>query len=282
MNEKIIIGTAQFNAEYGINRQNLNPTNFKQKILKYSIQNDILYFDLSNKYCDYKNLKFDKNHKIILKIYFEEKENNLEKFIFKTIDIFKSNLKINSFYAILIHNFDDLEKEKLDKIFITLKSIKKKGIVHKIGISTYNFQNIIKNIKKYNFDILQCPFSIIDRRLIENNILKKIKKFDIEVHVRSIFLQGLIFKKSFNGYFKKWSTLFDRLNSYLKKKKLSKLEACIFFILNNPKVDKFIVGVENENQLDEIIKTVKSYEFHKFPKNLQSKNLKLINPSIWS
>ena len=44
----------------------------------------------------------------------------------------------------------------------------------------------------YNFDIVQAPFNLIDRRLIETGWLEKLNMSNIEVHCRSCFLQGLL------------------------------------------------------------------------------------------
>ena len=47
----------------------------------------------------------------------------------------------------------------------------------------------------YDFDVIQCPYNILDRRIISSGWYDKLKK-GIEIHVRSIFLQGLL--KSFS------------------------------------------------------------------------------------
>ena len=40
--------------------------------------------------------------------------------------------------------------------------------------------------------MIQVPFNILDRRLATKNYLNKIKKKKIQIHVRSIFLQGIL------------------------------------------------------------------------------------------
>ncbi len=83
---------------------------------------------------------------------------------------------------------------------------------------------VVSTPLKYKFDIVQCPFSLIDRRLIENNLLDKLKKIGTEVHVRSIFLQGLLFKKNVDPYFFKWKKIFTYFRKWSKNNYLSNLE----------------------------------------------------------
>ena len=51
---------------------------------------------------------------------------------------------------------------------------------------------LLKNIKQNNFDIVQFPMNVFDQRLLDKRIGNLIKKKKIEVHIRSIFLQGLL------------------------------------------------------------------------------------------
>ena len=64
----------------------------------------------------------------------------------------------------------------------------------------------------YDFDVIQCPYNILDRRIISSGWYDKLKKKGIEIHVRSIFLQGLLvnpsaFKKK---HFKRWEFFFSK------------------------------------------------------------------------
>ena len=48
-------------------------------------------------------------------------------------------------------------------------------------------------MKNYNFNILQVPINIFNHEFINKKFIKLIKLKKIELHVRSIFLQGIIF-----------------------------------------------------------------------------------------
>ena len=124
---KIIVGTAQFDKNYGINRNKLTDQSFKKKIINFSLKNNLKYFDTSNVYIEYKNL-FSKNmgQQIILKIFFKNNIDEINQYIEQLINSQMSKFKIDKFYGILIHNFEQLSSNQIKKIFKILKILKEK------------------------------------------------------------------------------------------------------------------------------------------------------------
>ena len=80
-------------------------------------------------------------------------------------------------------------------IYNSLLNLKTKKLVKKIGLSANNMDDILPIINKYHFDVVQIPLNVFDRRAIDSGIIKYLKNKNIEVHVRSIFLQGLLLMK---------------------------------------------------------------------------------------
>ena len=58
-----------------------------------------------------------------------------------------------------------------------------------IGVSLSNFRTF-KSCLKYNFDIIQVPLNVFDQRILNKKIINIIKRKNIAIHARSIFLQG--------------------------------------------------------------------------------------------
>ena len=162
-----------------------------------------------------------------------------------------------------------------------LKKPKKKKIIKKYGYSIYSFSNLKKICNKVKPDIIQCPYNILDRRLTEKNNLNFLKKNSIEVHVRSVFLQGLLLmsKKNIPMYLKKWENTFNIWEKWLNKSNFSKLSACLNYIYNTKGIDKIVIGVNKTKQLEEIF-NIKMQKVL-IPKYISSKSKKLINPSLW-
>ena len=138
-------------------------------------------------------------------------------------------------------------------------------------------------IPKYDFDIVQAPFNIIDRRIEDSRWASKLKKKKIELHTRSVFLQGLLLmnKKNRPEYFKNWSNLFDNIDDYLIENKCSSLEYCLNAVIQNKSVKRLIVGVESLKQIRLIISVLKKNKINKINKKFCSNDLMLINPSNW-
>ena len=50
-------------------------------------------------------------------------------------------------------------------------------------------------MSRFKLDMVQLPYNIIDQNFETSGWIKKLKKMNIKIHVRSIFLQGLLLMK---------------------------------------------------------------------------------------
>lgn len=139
-----------------------------------------------------------------------------------------------------------------------------------------------KIINKYQIDFIQVPFNIFDRRIENEKLIKKIKRKGIEVHARSIFLQGLLIKNNLRIP-KKLLVLKKSLKlwkKWLEKNNISALNACLNFVLRNKNIDKIVIGLNNLQNLKQVINYKKSnINFKKFNINVESKYL---DPRKWN
>ena len=167
-------------------------------------------------------------------------------------------------------------------IDLDLLNLKENEIVKKIGVSIYSYLTLDKVLNKYKFDVVQLPFNIFDRRLLTNKYFQKIKNKEIEIHIRSIFLQGLLLRdyKKIPKYFKKWKRIFLSWEKWCEKKNISKLQSCLNFVSSYKKIDKVIIGVADEKELIQILKCIKKVSKN-YPKKIFSNDIKLIDPRKW-
>ena len=172
------------------------------------------------------------------------------------------------------------------KLSNLLTSYKKKGIVKKIGLSIYDFLYIHRYLDVIEVDIIQCPFNIIDQRVTNTGLANEMHDLGIEIHSRSIFLQGLLLMPEHERpkYFHKWSSLWSKYDAFLDSSNITPIQACIGFILSNTLIDKFIVGIDSLSHLKEIVELTKhsSINMDLNYSNLSSNDSGLINPSLWS
>ena len=194
----------------------------------------------------------------------------------------KNKLNIKKFEGFYFHNPSDLLLKQGAELYENLERLKKKGIVNKIGISVYEFSMYEKINKDFKMDMVQIPLNILDRRINLKKISKIAKKQKVEIHVRSIFLQGILLKEKnqIPSYFSKWNKILSKWNKWCLENKLSKLQACVNFVFDNKIADKIIIGIKNIKEFEEIIKCIEK-KSKKYPKNLFSKDLGLIDPRRW-
>ena len=191
-------------------------------------------------------------------------------------------LKVNKLEGLLLHSY--IPSKKDDHLFSLLEEIKGTKLVNKIGVSIYNSEDmkIIQN--KFKVDIFQIPFNILNRDSFLNQVLSDVRSSGAEIHIRSIFLQGLLLmdKKVRPTYFKKWEKLFHEWDLWLEEQRLSPLEACLSFAFHSQNIDKVLIGIDSLKQLKEIVEKVKTLKKVKLPKAFFSQDKNLTNPANWN
>jgi aryl-alcohol dehydrogenase-like predicted oxidoreductase/RimJ/RimL family protein N-acetyltransferase len=283
---KFSLGTAQFGSNYGINNKTGKIKLSEIKRIIECIENlGISNIDTAIAYGEAEKILGKigvKNFKITSKIpYISSLEiKNIEKIIKRSL----KNLRIKSLYSLLIHDSKNINKN-FDKLVLILKKIKSKGLIKNLGVSISNFEDLKKVLKNKNIDIIQVPFNMMDQRINERSLINMIQKNNVKIHIRSIFLQGLLFKKyqEIKKMFSKNINYVKKFSKILKLKNIEKLRLFVNFVYLNKLSDQIILGVDNCRQLQKIarIKRLERINFPKIPLNFQKKNESLINPHNW-
>jgi len=295
---KLVLGTAQLGLDYGIANKIGKPEENKAfEIMKYAVENGINYFDTAYSYGNSeiiigKYLNFHKKYKnkvnIITKMpsLKEEKldEKNMNDCFFESL----YKLEQKSLYCYMIHDFKDIENncDEIGKFFLKLKE---NGYIKKIGVSVYDENQIVFILKYFDFDLIQLPISIFDQRFIADNFLQKLKRKNIEIHARSVFLQGLMFlnKNALPIKLSKFKDYTNKLNIISSKFKFSKEEIALLFVNAITEIDKIVIGIEKIGQLQRNVKILsKSKSFNKIKsfinfKDIFIKDTNIIDPREW-
>ena len=191
-------------------------------------------------------------------------------------------LKLKKVNTLLLHNPNDLLGENSQVIYKIIQSLKERKLINKFGVSLYEVNKINLILSKFKIDIIQVPFNIIDRRILKNDFIGYIKDKNIEINVRSIFLQGLLLMNSKKRpkKFEKWNYIWNKFNNWTKDLKISPLQACLGYVLSFPKIDKIIIGVDSNSQLLQIFNVKKP--ILDVPNEISCSNIQLIDPSKWN
>ena len=185
--------------------------------------------------------------------------------------------------GVLAHSIDDY----LGTIFCDKPGkIKKKFLIDKIGVSIYEEEDIDRVLAAKTPDIIQCPLNILDTRLYRNGILDKMKANGLEIHVRSVFLQGMFYlpDKILQQSFSDVLPTIRKLRTIAQNADLTLAELSLMWVCSLEQVDKVIIGVDNVEQLMDHINTLnKNINTAIFEEALSIKyeNENILNPSLW-
>jgi len=263
MIEKVILGTAQLGLDYGINNYGKLSKKESFRILDYAFDNKIKFLDTAESY----------GNSIELLASFFKKNPGKRFGIFSKLDLkdtrviknTKSHLKsilakmnLETIHGYMIHNFSDLKK--FPEVLDNLIELKKIGLINNVGVSLYKEEEIEDVISNYEVDFIQIPFNLLDNQCEKIDIFKKINDKGVEIHARSIFLQGLFFKP-----YDKYSNQLKPLVKYMKivdkiiRESNSNIETlAINYPLKKDYINKVIFGVHNLRQFNKNIKIINS------------------------
>lgn len=201
----------------------------------------------------------------------------------QSVECSLERLNVNRLHGLLLHLSQQLLEPQGQELYAALLELKEKGYVEKIGVSIYNPEELDAICPHFKLDIVQAPFNILDRRLKTSGWLKRLYQSGTEVHVRSVFLQGLLLMRAGQRQekFDRWRSLWDQWDRWLEEQELTPLQACLGFVLSQQEIERVIVGVDNQTQLQEILAAAE-VEVPLPPEFLKTDDLDLIIPSRWN
>jgi aryl-alcohol dehydrogenase-like predicted oxidoreductase len=286
---KIALGTVQFGIDYGISSTSgqVNPKD-AGNILDYAHSQSIDLLDTAPAYGDSEKVlgKIGTTQfKVVTKTrHFDKAKISVDEVTLMKKDFYRSleDLKQDSVYGILVHNADDLLKPGSQKLYDQLKGFKQAEKVKKIGVSVYDNKQLQSILENFDIDIVQLPFNMLDKRLIDSGMLAKLQNRGIEVHARSVFLQGLLLMSNQDRprKFHRWNALWKTWHEWLNDNQITALEATIRHAVSMPEISKVLVGVDTKDQLKEII-IASDGILPNIPAELYTNDVNLLNPSNW-
>ncbi|MBT2288401.1 aldo/keto reductase [Paenibacillus albidus] len=263
---KLMLGTAQLGTKYGIaNVAGMPSIQTSCELIKYAVTSGIGYLDTAPGYGESEkmigdclnNLHLNSKPVIVTKLPSVQvlgfkTEEERKSFVYSSITSSLKNLKRSSLEMCLLHDPMDMTYQKGEIIKI-LSDLKQRRLIHKIGVSVYNPQDIEMYLNLGCFDSIQVPINLFDQRLIRNGMLEKLSEKGIEVFVRSIYLQGLLLMapEDLPDKLKQAKKPLELLSKFSEETGISIKEFSFLFVRDLPGVSKIIIGCETIDQLKE-------------------------------
>jgi hypothetical protein len=192
------------------------------------------------------------------------------------------NLCTDNLHAILLHRPEQLFTNEGGEIFAELCSMKEQGLTKYIGCSVYDVPELEKLIEKYKFDIIQLPLNVIDQRFLISGWIDRLAASEIQVHARSIFLQGLLLLSgdAQPNWLHEKDTALKEWRQFLFQSGYSPVEKCLEFVLGVKNISGILVGVDSAEHLNQIIDLTSNYRPLKSFDPSELNDL-LIDPRRW-
>lgn len=286
---KLALGTAQFGLSYGVANQNGQvDLEAGRKIIRMAAARGIDTIDTAIAYGESEQRLGEigvGDFKIITKLPAIPAECvDISAWVSQNLTASLKRMNLSKLDGVLLHQPSQLLERRGQEIYDALTQVKSAGLVNKIGVSIYSPLELNSIIQTFDIDIVQAPLNLIDRRLVTSGWLRQLHERCIEVHIRSVFLQGLLLMKrgEIPVKFERWSTTWNTWHSSLAQNNLSALTACLQYPLSLPEVYRVIVGVDNAAQLLELVDSHQINVPQHDWKSIACDDEELINPSKWN
>lgn len=243
---KLILGTVQLGKKYGKFLDKKVSAKETEKILNFSIKNNILTFDTAQNYDSESILSKVANLndvKIITKLTIKNK-------IKTSLD----NLNINKIDYLLLHNLNDIYDKNLENEIND--NIDKVG---KLGVSVYTCSEALEVLKNKKYKVLQIPFNFLDTQWNNIEFLNLVEENNVEIHIRSIYLQGILIN-DLKYWPEKSKEIYDKITNFCKKYKLDKKQLAVKYSKSFHWINGIVFGVNNLEQLEDTYNLFKNNE----------------------
>lgn len=191
-------------------------------------------------------------------------------------------LRRESVFGLLVHHPADLLSPGGERLFESLKKLRESGLVERIGVSVYDRAQIDAVFARFDLDIVQLPLSVFDQRLLSDGTLDRLHDRGVEVHVRSVFLQGLLLmpREHVPAYFAPLLPSLAAWHERVAASGRSTAGAAFSFASNLEQVDCVIVGFDTLAQFDALLQ--EPDQPLPFPVgDLVCNDAAFVNPGLW-
>ena len=196
------------------------------------------------------------------------------------IDASLNRLQTKSIEALLLHHPQDLTGEFGVKLKGVVGELLSEGVIKRFGVSIYSPDELTPIVGHFPIDVVQTPFNVFDQRITP--WLETLRKNGIEVHARSVFLQGLLISPADTrpARFRNWEAQFNHFDNWVSGLSMSAISVCLGVALNQPGISHVVVGALSSSQLLETASEIPT-DFSHQSEDMQSNDLALIDPRLW-
>jgi aryl-alcohol dehydrogenase-like predicted oxidoreductase len=293
---KLALGCVQFGLPYGVtNKMGQVPITEIEKILACAKQVGITTLDTAAAYGNSEEIL----GQIALKDCFDivtkvpALSNGDPQDIHGIVTDSFAKLKVKQLKALMFHHADDLLTSNGPLYYEAAKQFVTNHTISQLGVSVYHVQQLTRLLAQFSFDVVQLPANWLDQRFLTPKVYRQLATKSIEVHARSLFLQGILLQplEDLPDYFLPFKSWIAAFHSLCLRCHCQPLTLALALVHLHPMIDKAVVGCCSLQQLEEIIEHYQKAEqlthqnhelLTRVGAKIASDEQKLINPSLWS
>ena len=163
-----------------------------------------------------------------------------------------ADLRVRRLEAILVHEAEDLLSPGSDLLMAGLRGLCAEGFVGRVGVSVYDPDTLDTILSRHKVDIVQLPLNVFDQRFTQDDYLKRLVRQGIEIHTRSVFLQGLLLQSADRvpAQFAAAAGTVARFHDYVASLSLSPVDGAILFAGSQEGVSRLVIGIDGVASLE--------------------------------
>lgn len=288
---RLVLGTAQLGAAYGIANQLGQPDAASVRaILAHAWAGDIDTFDTAQAYGDSEqvlgaalgDLGFAKDAHIISKLH-PDLDGASPQRLAHALEGSLRHLGVEQLAALLLHREQALQQWQ-QGLGDTLQTFVRQGKVRRLGVSVYHPAAALQALQIPELAIIQLPANALDHRFVDAGVFVRARQQGVEIHIRSVFLQGLLLLGPARA--PAWAqSILVRVGKLADGLGLSAQELCLGYVAQAYPQARILFGAESVAQIDANVQAFTRTQPAKLVASVQAAlrgtEEKILNPSLW-
>jgi len=166
-----------------------------------------------------------------------------------------ARLAVERVDAVVVPLAGDLFSPNGAAMWTRLRQLRDSGLIGKIGVSLHSTDDPVGVVRRFKPDLIQAPASLLDQRMLADGTLERIAGMGVEVQLRSIFLNGLLFLPldRIPTPLKAASGSLSRVRRMIAEGRSDPLQAALGFALSRPEASTVLVNVTTAAELSAVI-----------------------------
>ncbi|MBF0127561.1 MAG: aldo/keto reductase [Magnetococcales bacterium] len=194
-----------------------------------------------------------------------------------------AKLRARRLHGLLIHSAKDLAKPGGERLFERMQRLQQRGQVERIGVSVYSAGELAGILDRFPVGLVQTPVNILDQRWLAGELPARLRALGVEVHARSIFLQGVLLSDpdTLPPCYASVRPHLRTLRAAILERGLTPLSAALCFVRDLEWVDVTLCGVVDLEQLRPILAACGESFDSAFLRRFAWGDEAILNPSLW-